>query len=210
MRIRAYGPGASIVDGLAPGMPATLRRAVLERCSARGIATGDVVPASSSLVVTHPEGRGSAVREILEALLSEPAGSWSGTTPGVEREIPVRYDGEDLGAVAAACGLSVDELVSMHTGCTFTVEFHGFSPGFAYLHGLPAPLHLARRSSPRPRVPAGSVAIAGRHCAVYPQETPGGWHLLGTTRVRMWDQRRDPPALLQPGDRVRFVRIEDR
>ena len=87
---------------------------------------------------------------------------------------------------------------------TYRVAMLGFMPGFAYLGDLPDELRLPRRDTPRTSVPAGSVAIAGRHTAVYPATTPGGWHLLGRTDVAPWDIDRDPPALLRPGDRVRF------
>jgi KipI family sensor histidine kinase inhibitor len=121
-------------------------------------------------------------------------------------EIEVDYDGADLDEVAAATGLSADEVVVAHAGTVFTVAFCGFAPGFAYLTGLPPELHLPRRSSPRTRVPEGSVAIADAFSAVYPRSSPGGWHLLGRTEARLWDLTRDVPGLLQPGDRVRFAR----
>ncbi|MFM7897681.1 MAG: 5-oxoprolinase subunit B family protein, partial [Actinomycetota bacterium] len=122
-------------------------------------------------------------------------------------EIAVRYDGADLADIATACSLSIDEVISLHSGADYRVAFCGFAPGFAYLIGLPKTLHTARRESPRAQVPAGSVAIAAGYSAVYPRESPGGWHLLGTTTATMWDSTRDSPALLQPGRRVRFVRI---
>ena len=122
-------------------------------------------------------------------------------------EIPVRYDGEDLAAVAQILGTTPEEVVRMHTGSDYTVAFTGFAPGFAYLSGGDTRLQVPRRSTPRTRVPAGSVALAGGFSAVYPDATPGGWQLLGSTEVRMWDLQRDPPALLQPGMRVRFVDI---
>jgi len=98
-------------------------------------------------------------------------------------------------------------VISLHSGADYRVAFCGFAPGFAYLIGLPKTLHTARRESPRAQVPAGSVAIAAGYSAVYPRESPGGWHLLGTTTATMWDSTRDVPALLQPGQRVRFVRV---
>lgn len=124
---------------------------------------------------------------------------------GARVEIPVDYRGEDLAEVAALLGVDVPELIRRHTGQDYTVAFTGFAPGFAYLSGGHESLQVPRRSTPRTRVPAGSVALAGSFSAVYPDETPGGWQLLGTTAVRMWDLQRDPPALLQPGMRVRFV-----
>lgn len=120
--------------------------------------------------------------------------------------IPVSYDGEDLDDVAIHTGLSTVEVARRHSEALYTVAFLGFSPGFAYLVGLDHALHLPRRDTPRTRVPAGSVAIAGEHTAVYPQQTPGGWHLLGHTDLRIFDATdASDPALLAPRDRVRFV-----
>jgi KipI family sensor histidine kinase inhibitor len=117
-------------------------------------------------------------------------------------ELRAVYDGEDLATVAGASGLTVDEVVRRHAAATYTVETMGFAPGFAYMTGLDAALVLPRRATPRTRVPAGSIAIAGEHTAVYPFDSPGGWHLLGhVVGVRMFDGG----ALLQLGDRVRFV-----
>jgi KipI family sensor histidine kinase inhibitor len=121
-----------------------------------------------------------------------------------EVRIPVRYDGPDLDLVAATAGLSVDELVELHSGTEYSVAFTGFAPGFGYLTGLPTPLVQARLDQPRPAVPAGSVGIAGEFTGVYPRSSPGGWRLLGRTELALFDPRRDPPALLVPGDRVRF------
>ena len=205
MRVRPYGSEASIVDGLAVGTAASLREQVIEQCNAAGVAVVEVVPAASTMVVTHDEHDGELVREVLSELRAM-------KTPESEIhsdlvEIPVRYDGIDLADVAAACSLSVQTIVALHSGAEYRVSFCGFTPGFAYLTGLPRELRLARRSSPRPRVAAGSVAIAAEYSAVYPRESPGGWHLIGTTTASMWDLRRDPPALLQPGTRVRFVSV---
>jgi 5-oxoprolinase (ATP-hydrolysing) subunit B len=120
-------------------------------------------------------------------------------------EIPVRYDGEDLHAVAAACNLSVDEVMALHLAGAYVVAFVGFLPGFAYLDGLDTRLHVSRRAQPRTRVPAGSVAIAGAQSGIYPFDSPGGWQIIGSTAARMFDPNREPVALLQPGDSVRFV-----
>ena len=138
-------------------------------------------------------------------------GSIDDVDPDVERAwaetfvtIPVVYDGDDLDEVAAAADMSVDEVVAAHVGATYEVAFCGFAPGFGYLIGLPAQLHLPRRVTPRTRVPAGSIAIAAEYSAVYPRESPGGWHLLGSTPQSLFDVDRDPPSLLQPGTIVRF------
>ena len=125
-------------------------------------------------------------------------------------EIPVRYgsgDGPDLQAVAQACGLPETRVIALHAAGSYVVAFVGFLPGFAYLDGLDERLHLARRAQPRTRVPAGSVAIAGTQSAVYPFDSPGGWHVIGRTTQRMFDPDREPAALAQPGDRVRFVPV---
>ena len=116
----------------------------------------------------------------------------------------VRYDGEDLAAVASSSGMSIDEVITRHTATTFRVAFDGFSPGFAYLLGLPPELHLPRRQTPRTRIPAGPLAIAAHYCAVYPSASPGGWHLLGTCNAELFNPHRNPPALLRPGTYVRF------
>ena len=123
-------------------------------------------------------------------------------------EIPVRYDGEDLGDVAELTGLAVAEVVRRHTESEFTVAFCGFAPGFGYLVGGDPALHVPRRRSPRTRIPAGSVALAGAFGGVYPQASPGGWQIIGTTPLKMWDIESDPGALFQPGYRVRFFDME--
>ena len=120
-------------------------------------------------------------------------------------EIPVTYDGTDLAEVADLTGLTTDGVVEAHTRATWTVAFGGFAPGFAYLVGSDPRLHVPRRSSPRTRVPAGSVGLAGEFSGVYPRESPGGWQLIGRTDQRMWDVDREPPALLVAGTTVRFV-----
>ena len=121
-----------------------------------------------------------------------------------EHRVPVIYDGPDLPVVADQCGLSITELIQRHSSMVYRAEFCGFSPGFAYLSGLDQALHRPRRSTPRPRVPRGAVAIAGPYCAIYPTESPGGWHLLGTTEVPMFDVHHPQPAVIRPGDLVRF------
>lgn len=165
----------------------------------------DVVPGEQTvLVVTDP----SADLDHLASRLPHlplPDDAEAGAEPV---EIPVVYDGEDLDEVAGLTGLSREEVVRRHSEGAYTVAYLGFSPGFGYLTGLDPALHVARRASPRTAVPAGSVAVAGPYAAVYPSRSPGGWRLLGRTRLRLWDVTRDPPSLLRPGQRVRFVREE--
>ena len=122
-------------------------------------------------------------------------------------EIPVRYDGEDLAEVAGLLGITPGEVVRRHTGSDYTVAFTGFAPGFAYLSGGHPSLNVPRRKVPRTRIPAGAVGLAGSFSGVYPQASPGGWQILGITDAPMWDLSRETPALLQPGDTVRFVDV---
>ena len=117
------------------------------------------------------------------------------------------YDGPDLAAVAADTGLTVAEVIARHTAPAYTVGFIGFAPGFAYLIGLDPVLHVPRHASPRTRVPAGSVGIAGEFTGVYPRASPGGWQLLGRTNAALWDLARERPALLEPGVAVRFREV---
>lgn len=124
-------------------------------------------------------------------------------------EIPVLYDGADLAEAAALLGWSTDELVRRHTTAAWTVGFVGFAPGFAYLTSDDPELVVPRRASPRTRVPAGSVALAGPYSGVYPRESPGGWQLVGRTDAPVWDVTRERPALLLPGDEVRFVAVRE-
>ncbi len=162
----------------------------------------EVVPGASSVTVRYEQRDETAiVRSLLVQAIDAPPVD---TTVRCH-ELTVRYDGADLDHVAAAVGLGVDEVVRRHHSVTYTVDFMGFAPGFAYLIGLDPVLALARRATPRPAVPAGSVAIASRFSAVYPAESPGGWHLIGRCETALFELERDPPALLGPGDQVRFV-----
>lgn len=124
--------------------------------------------------------------------------------------LPACYEGEaapDLAAVARTLGIAEDEVVALHSGTEYLVYMLGFLPGFPFMGDLPATLRLPRRSQPRVRVPAGSVAIATALTAIYPWESPGGWHLLGRCPVPLFDARRAAPSLLAAGDRVRFVPV---
>ena len=120
-------------------------------------------------------------------------------------EIAVHYDGPDLADVAELTGLSSDEVVAAHTGRLWLVGFAGFAPGFAYLVDGDPRLDVPRRATPRTRVPAGAVGLAGEFSGIYPRSSPGGWQLIGHTDESLWDLDRDPPALLRPGLRVSFV-----
>ncbi|MEV3858314.1 allophanate hydrolase subunit 1 [Streptomyces sp. NPDC050095] len=121
--------------------------------------------------------------------------------------VPVVYDGPDLAEVAELWGVPEDEVGPRHASYTYRVAFCGFAPGFGYLTGLPEALHVPRRPTPRTKVPAGAVALAGPYSAVYPRATPGGWQLIGTMPdpTALWDPARERAALLAPGTRVRFA-----
>ncbi|MGH7897927.1 MAG: 5-oxoprolinase subunit PxpB [Candidatus Binatia bacterium] len=172
----------------------------------------DVIPAARSVLVVlrpglapTPELR-SALDEGEERELAENA------TDFIPRrhEIPVVYGGEigsDLPSIAARHGLSEEEVIADHSSVLYTVGFLGFTPGFAYLIGLPTALATPRLATPRTRVPAGSVAIGGEYTGIYPRATPGGWSIIGRTDVTLFDFTRDPPALFQAGDQVRFLPI---
>jgi inhibitor of KinA len=124
--------------------------------------------------------------------------------------IPVCYESEfaaDLGDVARLTGLAPDEVVALHSGQRYHVYMLGFLPGFPYMGDLPSQLELPRRADPRVRVPAGSIAIATTLTAIYPNESPGGWHLIGATPIRLFDPADHPPALLGAGDMVEFYPI---
>ena len=192
------------------------RRAVLVECddvlgyqtavSRLGLAgVEELVPAARTLLVRFDPSVTDADR--LGALLRQVSPVDSAASEAGEVVIPVVYDGEDLDDVAEETGIGVSEVIARHTAGTYVSAFCGFAPGFAYLSGSDPLLHVSRRSSPRTRIPPGSVAIAGEYSAVYPSASPGGWRLLGRTDVPVWDVERDPPNLLPPGTRVRFTAV---
>lgn len=172
-----------------------------------------VVGARTLLLVTASARDLVAVRADVDRLLAGPRGPELSSGPAPTDpddsfsvvEIPVHYDGPDLDDVAALTGLTPDKVVSAHTGRQWRVGFAGFAPGFAYLVDGDPRLDVPRRATPRPRVPAGAVGLAGEFSGIYPRSSPGGWQLIGRTDLVVWDLDRDPPALLRPGLRVRFV-----
>ncbi|WP_295540972.1 urea amidolyase family protein [uncultured Pseudacidovorax sp.] len=165
---------------------------------------GEIVPGARTLLLEFDPHRLS--REALAAQLAARPRARREAQAGAVVELPVHYDGEDLAEVAGLLGITPAEVVRRHTGSDWFVAFTGFAPGFAYLSGGDELLQrVPRRSSPRTRIPPGAVAVAGGFSGVYPKASPGGWQILGQTPVPMWDLDRDPPALLQPGQRVRFV-----
>ncbi|MGZ8744362.1 MAG: 5-oxoprolinase subunit B family protein [Nocardioides sp.] len=172
---------------------------------AKNLPTGvvDIVPAARTLLlVTDPTVASlSSVEDVVRT--TEPRAGRGGW--GELVEIPVTYDGEDLREAATLLGCDAAELVRRHTAAEWTVAFCGFIPGFGYLTSTDWSAEVPRRSSPRKKVPPGSVALAGEFAGVYPRESPGGWQLIGRTELTMFDPARDPAAILRPGVRVRFV-----
>ncbi|QSF59225.1 allophanate hydrolase subunit 1 [Nocardioides sp. zg-1228] len=165
-----------------------------------GLRVDEVVPAAATVLLDGVDPQ--AVREVLPAWSSD-----GSADEGPLVRVPVRYDGPDLARVAEHWGCTSAEVVDLHTSLELTAAFCGFAPGFAYLAGLPAERAVPRLESPRARVPAGAVGLADAWCGVYPAASPGGWLLIGTTDAALWDVRRDPPALLAPGTRVRFEAV---
>ncbi|QFG21018.1 5-oxoprolinase subunit PxpB [Actinomadura sp. WMMB 499] len=204
MRVLRAGDAALLVE---TGDLASAHRLDAALRDARPAGVVDVVPGERTvLVVAEP---GTDMERLAGALPGlRPPEDAAGDAEPVR--IPVVYDGEDLEEVARLTGLSRDEVVRRHSDAWYTVAYLGFSPGFGYLTGLDPALHVPRRESPRTAVPAGSVAVAGPYAAVYPSRSPGGWRLLGRTAAVLWDVERDPPSLLRPGTRVRFVPEDDR
>jgi KipI family sensor histidine kinase inhibitor len=162
----------------------------------------DLVPAGRTILLVADRGVDLATLATRVARV-EP-GSHGRRAPAPV-EVPVRYDGEDLADAADLLGLPVEEVVRRHREEEWTVAFCGFAPGFAYLAGERFRWDLPRRTTPRTRVPARALALAGEFTGVYPRESPGGWQLIGHALVDVFDLSRDPPALLVPGTRVRFV-----
>jgi KipI family sensor histidine kinase inhibitor len=174
-------------------------RAALERAPLPG--QQELVPAARTVLVVLDRPPSDADRAALCRLRPEPG---AGARDGELVEIPVVFDGPDLADVAELTGRPVRGLVAALTGAELTVAFGGFAPGFGYLTGLPDELHVPRRATPRTRVPAGSVGLAGPYAGVYPTASPGGWRLVGRTDAVLFDVDREPPALLRPGVRVRL------
>lgn len=168
----------------------------------------DIVPASQTILLKLVAPRfQEPTRQRLARLHADWFTDQSTGPSEPDLVLDVRYDGEDLAEVADYAGLSIDDVVAAHTGSLWRVAFGGFTPGFAYLVGGDPRLQVPRRSEPRTRVPAGSVALAGEFSGMYPRETPGGWQLIGRTDVALWDLHRPQPALLIPGMTVQFRAI---
>lgn len=202
MRWLTCGPHAALLEC------DSLRQMSAARATVAAAALDDIVelvPGARSLLVAVRPGSGGLgdVRELLDSAdLAHPP-----STDPREVTIDVHYDGVDIREVAETAGIDEREVIAIHTGATYTVAFTGFAPGFGYLTGLPEPLRQPRLASPRTSVPAGSVGIAGEFTGAYPRASPGGWRLIGHTDTVLFDSRAERPALLAPGDVVRFREV---
>jgi KipI family sensor histidine kinase inhibitor len=216
VRILAQGEGGVVVelgDGIDPALSARVDRLAREVRVRLGPAVDEVVPAYRSLLVVHDPLRTprpvvvAALRALADEVERAPL-----PEPGRIVRIPTRYGGvhgPDLADVARLAGLAEEEVVRLHAATVYPVHFLGFTPGFPYLGGLDPRLATPRLATPRARIPAGSVAIGGAQTGVYPVESPGGWRLVGRTPLRLFDPRSREPFLLAPGDRLRFVPVDE-
>lgn len=197
--------GITVADRISPDAIQRVHSLTASLRSAGIPGIQDVVPAYTGVVLFY-----DPLHLDYSDLAGVIRGQWSDTNSAAQDipprswTIPVTYDGPDLPAVANATGLPIEEIIARHSDPWYDVYFLGFVPGFAYLGPLDPALVLPRRDTPRPRVPAGSVAIGGAQTAVYPLVTPGGWHLLGRTDISLFDPASQEPARLAAGDRVRF------
>ncbi|MBI4673512.1 MAG: 5-oxoprolinase subunit PxpB [Chloroflexi bacterium] len=170
-----------------------------------------VVPGYTTLLVEYDPAlcENDALRYEIERVLSADDATVKKETRVIE--IPVRYGGKfgpDLEFVARHNGITTDEVIRIHTHETYQVFMLGFAPGFPYLGVVDSRIAAPRLETPRQRVPAGSVGIAGRQTGIYPRESPGGWRLIARTDVKLFDPTQEPPTLLRAGDRVRFVVVD--
>jgi inhibitor of KinA len=220
VRLQPLGDAAVLVvlgDGIDDAVNARVHRLAdaLRRHAAEDARYGAPVPAYASVLVPVDPidpGVDVALDELARLVASADRVPVRADVPASPTVIPTRYggeDGPDLDAVAELHAMRPADVVELHASVEYRVHFLGFAPGFAYLGRVPEAIATPRLATPRPRVPAGSVAIAGEQTAVYPFDSPGGWRLIGRTRVRLWDTTADPPALLLPGGRVRFVPVPD-
>ncbi|MFB0772227.1 5-oxoprolinase subunit B/C family protein [Proteus cibi] len=163
----------------------------------------DIVPAAKTLLIHYTPWLITAEELVFQLRQLEVKAVSARHTQSLT--IPVHYQGEDLNEVAELLGITTSEVIRRHTEQTYQVAFTGFAPGFAYLIADETQLYVPRRKTPRTRIPAGSVGLAGEFSGVYPQQSPGGWQLIGTTEIKMWDLSREQPAFLLPGNEVHFV-----
>ncbi|MCP1624890.1 5-oxoprolinase subunit PxpB [Pseudomonas nitroreducens] len=214
IRVEAFGATALLItlaEQPDDALPLRIARLAERLRTELGPALTDCVPGWTTLLLHYDLLRIDLPQLQLrvQAALADWPGAALDRSAGRLHEIAVWYAGEDLAEVARLCQLTPAQVIDLHAGRDYRVGAIGFSPGFAYLGELDQRLALPRRATPRTQVPAGSLAIAERQTAVYPQASPGGWHLLGRTAQRLFDPRQQPPCPLAVGDRVRFVPVDE-
>ncbi|MET7831878.1 allophanate hydrolase subunit 1 [Micromonospora sediminicola] len=201
MRIRPVGAHALLLDCDDADQVEAWRAELWHRRDAGELAAREIVPAAVTVLLDGvPDPASTAAR-----IAGWRPRNTVGGADSVEVRVPTVYDGADLPAVADHWGVDVPAVVARLRRTEFRVAFCGFAPGFAYLTGLPPELAVPRLATPRTRVPAGSVALAGPYAGIYPTASPGGWLLIGRTDLPLFDVHADPPARLAPGTRVRLV-----
>jgi KipI family sensor histidine kinase inhibitor len=198
--IHPVGAGALLLECGDDGEVEAWRAELVRRRDRGELPAVDIVPGARTVLIDGLTDAGAVARRI-PGWAPSPAAR---TAAGPLVEIPTVYDGADLPDVARLWGVRREEAVTRLSTIELRVAFCGFAPGFAYLTGLPEQWAVPRLPTPRTRVPAGSVALAGPYAGVYPTDSPGGWRLVGRTEAELFDRHRDPPVLLAPGTRVRF------
>ena len=216
MRIEPLGDSALLVQVVEKfeaeqSLDAVLRATrQLEQAQIRGVI--DLAPAYTTIgIFFDPTQTGTfdEFRTNIERALERTL-DFAHSRPTATINVPICYEGEfapDLDEVAGHAGLPPDEVVRRHVEANYRVSCVGFTPGFPYLSGLPPELATPRRASPRKEISAGAVAIGGTQTGIYPRKSPGGWNIIGRTPLRLFDVERNPPALFQVGDQVRFRKI---
>lgn len=216
-----WGTGVSTVENSLPASKLALfRQELMATLEALAWPFCQCIQADQSITLLFPDSLFSSgqhetrLAEINQILPALGQGKAAANNPGSHHQVLVNYGGvagQDLAWLAQQTGLSPAEVIKLHSSATYTVQFLGFLPGFAYLTGLPSQLHFPRRQTPRPRVPAGTLAIGAHYCAVYPWESPGGWHLLGHVEQVLFDPERSDQvgqSLFKAGDTVQFIQAE--
>ena len=205
MRTLPAGRSALLVDCDRPADVSAWYLALVERRSVGLLDADEIVPGAQSVLLDGVADPRRVAADITNMRVSSDASVDS--DPRSTVEVPTFYDGPDLDDIARLWDTDRAGVIAVHTSIEFQVAFCGFAPGFAYLAGLPERYHVPRRSAPRQRVAAGTVALAGEFGGIYPTASPGGWQCVGRTELRLFDLAVNPPALLTPGTRVRFMPV---
>jgi KipI family sensor histidine kinase inhibitor len=199
MKVRRVGASALLIECSDSDRVEAWRAELWRRRETGELRAAEIVPGALTVLLDGVEPGTEALLTAWEPTSGEPRAE------GDLVEIPTAFDGADLASVADLWRVTPEAAISRLTATELTVAFCGFAPGFAYMRGLPDSWAVPRLPAPRPRVPAGAVGLAGTYAGIYPSASPGGWQLVGHTRSELFDVRREHPALLSPGTRVRLV-----